>query len=40
MSFQLFNLHTTAKLTPVGKEYMSFHIDGKYAQENKCVNSG
>ena len=34
------NLNTTAKLPPVGKEYMCFHIDGKSAQASKCVKSG
>ena len=39
MSVCLFNLHRTEKLPPVGKEYMCFQIDGKYAHEAKCVKS-
>ena len=34
-----FNLHTTMKLPPVGKEYMCFHIYDKSAQAAKCVKS-
>ena len=34
-----FNLHTYVKLTSVGKYYMCFQIDGKSAQEAKCVKS-
>ena len=30
-------LHTTAKLTPAGKEYFYFQINGKYSQTAKCV---
>ena len=37
MSESLFNSHTTEKLPPVGKDFMCFQIDGKYAQEDKCV---
>ena len=39
MPVRSFNLHTIAKLTPVGKEYTYFQIDGKYAQAAKCVKS-
>ena len=39
MSVRSFNLHTTSKLTPLGKEYMCFKIDGKYYQAYKCVES-
>ena len=35
----LLNLNTTAKLPPEGKEYMCFHIGGKSAQADNCVNS-
>ena len=35
-SVSLLNLHTTKKLTPVGKEYMCFHNDGKTAHSSKC----
>ena len=34
-----FNLNTTLKLPPLGKEYMCFHIDGKSTQEPKNVKS-
>ena len=34
-----FNLLTTVKLTPAGKAYTCFQIDGKYAQVAKCVES-
>ena len=34
-----FNLNTTAKLPPVGKLYMCFQIDCKYAQTSRCVKS-
>ena len=30
-------LHKTTKLPPDGKEYLCFHIDGKYSQAAKCV---
>ena len=33
----LLNLNTPTKLPTVGKEYMCFNIDGKSAQEAKCV---
>ena len=39
MSVRSFNLHTTAKLPPVGKEYMCFQIGGKSSQAAKCVKS-
>ena len=39
MSVSLLSLHTTAKLTQVGKEYMCFQNDGKTAQADKCVKS-
>ena len=39
MPVSSFNLHTTAKSKPVGKEYMYFQIDGKSAQTAKCVKS-
>ena len=34
-----FNLHRTVKLPPEGEEYMCFRIDGKSAQDFKCVKS-
>ena len=39
MSVPQFNLNTNEKLTPVGKEYMCFQIDGKSSQSEKCVQS-
>ena len=39
MSVHSFNLHTTAKLPQVGKQYMCFQIDGKPTQATKCVKS-
>ena len=39
MPVRSFNLHTTAKLLPVVKEYTCFQIDGKYSQAAKCVKS-
>ena len=39
MSVHSFNLHTTAKLPQVGKQYMCFQIDGKPTQASKCVKS-
>ena len=39
MSVHLFFLHTTAKIIPLGKEYMCFHIDGKYFQAANCTKS-
>ena len=37
MSVHSSNLHTTAKLPPVGKYYMCFQIDGKSTQSARCV---
>ena len=34
-----FNLHTTAKLLLVGKEYICFQIDGKSIQAARCFKS-
>ena len=33
-------LHTTNKLTPTGKQYLCFKINGKSSQAAKCVKSG
>ena len=38
-SVNLLNLHTTTKIPPVGKEYMSFHNYGKTAQAAKFIKS-
>ena len=32
-------LHTTAKLSPVGKEYLCFQINGKSPHAAQCVKS-
>ena len=32
-------LHTTAKLSPAGKEYLCLYINSKYSQADKCVKS-
>ena len=39
MSVHSSKLHTTVKLTPMGKEYTFFQIDGKSAQASMCVKS-
>ena len=39
MSVRYFNLHSTTKLPPVGKEYMCFQFYGKSSQAAKCVKS-
>ena len=37
MPMRSFNLHKTIKLPPVGKEYICFWNDSKYAQVANCV---
>ena len=32
-------LHTTTKLSPVGKEYLCFHVNSKYPHADQCVKS-
>ena len=32
-------LHTTTKLSPAGKEYLCFQINGKSSQATKCLKS-
>ena len=32
-------LHTTTELTPAGKEYLCFKINGKYSHASQCVKS-
>ena len=32
-------LHTTEQLTPVGKDYLCFQINGRYSHADWCVKS-
>ena len=33
----ILNLNTPTILPPIGKEYICFQKDGKYAQANRCI---